>query len=333
MNIFIGSSTESLGKAEEIAAYIDRNGHTAKIWTDEGFLAGRHVLDCLINVANRVDAAIFVFNEDDTQWYRKNQVAAVRDNVLVEYGLFCGILGKHNVAICVNGEPKIASDLSGLIYIDINKWADAKIKLKQWLEGCESKQDSVADAQFKLGKCYNQGVAKDNVTAAYWYKKAAERGHIRAQCRLGSMYINKNGVPQNYEEAVYWFKQAEDDGEAQGYLGWMYMNGNGVERNYDKALFYLREAAEKGWAASKTNLGWMYMKGYGVPQDYEQALFWTRQAANAGRASAYDSLGYMHEYGLGVPKDHLQAIEYYKEAIKRGYLRAEEALKRLNALD
>jgi uncharacterized protein len=47
---------------------------------------------------------------------------------------------------------------------------------------------------------------------------------------LGAMYANGQGVPQDYAEAVSWFRKAADQGVAAGQynLGVMYRDGQGV---------------------------------------------------------------------------------------------------------
>lgn len=61
--------------------------------------------------------------------------STVRDNVLFEYGLFAGALGKENVCFVCKGHPKLASDLKGITYIDGDlRELPIKNKLKDWLE-------------------------------------------------------------------------------------------------------------------------------------------------------------------------------------------------------
>ena len=53
-----------------------------------------------------------------------------------------------------------------------------------------------AESQVELGRCYEkgQGVAKDQVEAAKWYRKAAEQNFARAQNNLGVCYEKGEGV-------------------------------------------------------------------------------------------------------------------------------------------
>ena len=42
--------------------------------------------------------------------------------------------------------------------------------------------------------------------------KAAEQGDAEAQTSLGLMYDNGKGVPQDYAEAVKWYRKAAEQG-------------------------------------------------------------------------------------------------------------------------
>ena len=56
------------------------------------------------------------------------------------------------------------------------------------------------------------GVAKDEVAAVNWYRKAAEQGHAQAQNNLGRMYQNGLGVSKNRAEAITWYRKAAKQG-------------------------------------------------------------------------------------------------------------------------
>ncbi|MEE2933713.1 MAG: tetratricopeptide repeat protein, partial [Pseudomonadota bacterium] len=105
------------------------------------------------------------------------------------------------------------------------------------------------------------------------YTLAAEQGDAFAQFRLGMMYDQGRGVPQDDKTAVKWY----------------------------------RLAAEQGDASAQYNLGLMYRDGYGVPQDDKIAVKWFRLAAEQGDASAQSNLGVMYGFGLGVIQDHIYA--------------------------
>ena len=110
----------------------------------------------------------------------------------------------------------------------------------------------------------------------------AEQGDAGAQSNLGVMYTNGQGVLQDDEEAVKWYKEAAEQGHAgaQSNLGISYANGQGVPQDDGEAVKWFREAAEQGHAGAQSNLGVMYDKGLGVAQDYVQAHKWYNLAAS-----------------------------------------------------
>ncbi|MGO4916793.1 tetratricopeptide repeat protein [Pseudogemmobacter sp. W21_MBD1_M6] len=62
----------------------------------------------------------------------------------------------------------------------------------------------------------------------------------------------------------------------------MYFNGNGVPQDYAEAMTWFRLAAEQGDAGAQNNLGMMYKIGWGVPQDNQTAHMWYNLAAASG---------------------------------------------------
>ena len=62
----------------------------------------------------------------------------------------------------------------------------------------------------------------------------------------------------------------------------MYDNGQGVPQNYAEAMSWYRRAAETGHAKAQYNLGFLYTNGKGVPQDYITAHMWANLAASNG---------------------------------------------------
>ena len=76
---------------------------------------------------------------------------------------------------------------------------------------------------------------------------AADQGDAHAQYKVGLMYHNGHGVPQNYVEAAKWYRLAADQGfaEAQFNLAFMYYNGQGVPQSYVNAhMWFILAAAQ-----------------------------------------------------------------------------------------
>ena len=98
----------------------------------------------------------------------------------------------------------------------------------------------------------------------------------------------------------------------------MYFNGDGVPQDYKEALKWWRLAAEQGQARSQYNLGVMLKDGRGVPQDYKEAIKWFRLAAEQGVAKAQTNLGFMYEKGQGVLQDNATAHMWYNVGAANG---------------
>jgi hypothetical protein len=85
----------------------------------------------------------------------------------------------------------------------------------------------------------------------------------------------------------YWQRCADlGNALAQSNLAFMYRNGDGVPQDYVEAVSWYRLAAEQGVATAQSNLGYMYRNGYGVPPDDVLAYMWFTIAAANGHAEA-----------------------------------------------
>ena len=119
---------------------------------------------------------------------------------------------------------------------------DALIEKMLVLDSKEGAARGDAQSQGMLGFLYanGQGVPKDLVQAAYWYRKAAEQGHADAQISLGLCYFKGQGVEKDEAEAVRWYRKAADQGHAlaQDKLGISYAYGQGVVKNEIEAYAY-----------------------------------------------------------------------------------------------
>ena len=116
----------------------------------------------------------------------------------------------------------------------------------------------------------------------------AEQGIPLAQSVVGYIYSEGIGVPQDYKEAVKWYRLAAEQGNltAQYNLGIMYERGEGVFHDYKKAVKWYKLAVEQGHPKAQIKLGVMYYKGQGVLQDYVMAHMYWNIAAVSGDKDA-----------------------------------------------
>jgi hypothetical protein len=198
------------------------------------------------------------------------------------------------------------------------------------------------EAEARLAYWINNGVgglAKDNVKAEQWAKKALADGlpakatnSVEAQTELAVLYEFGLGVPQDFGKAVELYQKATDQGyaDAQNRLGSLYEHGRGVTKDFGKAAELFQKAADQGSADAQNRLGWLYQHGAGVPKDFGKAAELFEKAADSGLARAQNNLGSLYENGWGVAQDWEKAAELYQKAANQGNQDAIANLKRLS---
>ena len=143
---------------------------------------------------------------------------------------------------------------------------------------------SIAASAQSAEKLYDEGKAlydaKNYNQAFPKLKAAAEKGHRKAQYRLGRCYEKGHGVDGDEAKAFQWYSKsaAQDYAKAQYQLGQCYKNGEGIEKNAVKAVEYFTKAAKQDNADAQLALGKCYLKGRGVAADEGKAKTWFNRA-------------------------------------------------------
>ncbi|MBR1502798.1 MAG: sel1 repeat family protein [Prevotella sp.] len=111
-------------------------------------------------------------------------------------------------------------------------------------------------------------------------KAAADKGHKKAQYRVGLCYDKGRGVAEDDQQAVAWYQKsaAQDYAKAQYQLGKCYKNGEGVAKDERKAVELFLKAAKQENGDAQYQLAKCYLKGKGVPKDEAKAKSWLRKA-------------------------------------------------------
>jgi TPR repeat protein len=187
-----------------------------------------------------------------------------------------------------------------------------------------------AAAQIYLGYNYyhGDGVPQNYAEAVKWYRKAAEQGNATGQLDLGLMYEMGLGAKLDYFKAPYWYRKAADQGlvEAEAMLARLYTFGLGVRQDYAEAEKWFRKAAEDGNAYSQAMLGDAYHSGKGVVTDFAEAVKWYRRAADQGDTEAQYDLAIEYWRGEGTPRNDIEAYKWLSLAAAQGF--AESAIQR-----
>jgi len=153
---------------------------------------------------------------------------------------------------------------------------------------------------------------------------AADQGHLAAQWKVGRMYANGDGVPQDDQRAFNYFSQIanthpdETPGTAQARivadafvaLGHYYLKGianSNVAPDPGRAREMFAYAASYfGDADAQYQLGRLYLDG--TPSDARQAARWFQLAATKGDCRAEAVLGDMLFQGRVVPRQAARGL-------------------------
>jgi TPR repeat protein/serine/threonine protein kinase len=126
-------------------------------------------------------------------------------------------------------------------------------------------ESGIARAQVRVATMLlrGRGVAPSKTLAQRWFLKAlssvqlaAARGDAWAQSDYGDYFADGIAIPQNFRQAVLWYRRSADQGysPAQANLGLMHMHGSGVPPDWDVAVEWFRTAAAQGNYAAQENL-------------------------------------------------------------------------------
>ncbi len=151
-SVFIGSSAKGLPVAKKLQQNLDWACEVV-IWYQGVFGLSGGTLETLVNKAPEFDFAILVVTPDDMlvtaaagQSKRVAQTqSCARDNVLIEIGLFIGVLGRERTFIVYDrtAKIKIPSDLAGVTFADFE--AHSSVNLESALGAASTKiENSIA---------------------------------------------------------------------------------------------------------------------------------------------------------------------------------------------
>jgi hypothetical protein len=200
--VFLGSSYAAHEHVERIAEWLEEADLEPLIWRDsEVFSPGLPMMHRLLDLArSEVIAAVLVFTEDDFKAGGKTSSPA--DNLILEYGLFAGVLGLESTMAVLIGKPEMPADLMA-IHIDLNKPLRAKEKLGTWARklyarptdqrGKPHMRHAVDDVRL-FDTYVDAAVSLEDVRP----DRAEILSHARDETLIPSRYLYENEVGANY---------------------------------------------------------------------------------------------------------------------------------------
>jgi hypothetical protein len=145
---FIGSSSESLFVANAIKSNL-LDVTDCQVWTEGVFLPGKTFIETLETVLERMDYAIIVATPDDMLRQREVETFSMRDNVLLELGLFMAKLGRaRTYVVAPRDKPlHIPSDLLGVTTADYDSPASVEAAAEVLKDACEKIRRAMGEAE------------------------------------------------------------------------------------------------------------------------------------------------------------------------------------------
>ena len=153
-----------------------------------------------------------------------------------------------------------------------------------------SAEKGYAIAQYYLGHMYyhGNGVPRDLDEALRWFGLSVDRECNEARIALGDILTDKDYEHTDFGKAYRLYRAAMRDGYPPGYfkVGMMYYEGMGIPQNHIEASKIFRAGNELGDNDCCFMLGKMYYYGYGVAKDEQYGKRYLAVAEKNGSEDA-----------------------------------------------
>jgi TPR repeat protein len=163
--------------------------------------------------------------------------------------------------------PAIGLALAGIIVVIAGRAGGVSTEKEvDWLNRLANSGNP--GAQLQLGLAYRDGrlgLTPDIHAARHWLAIAARNGDAYAADATANSYAAEQGNPANREQALYWWKQAAREGnaDAQTHLGEAML----AQGEKTKAVTWLRNAADRGNSHARADLAQLYRKSMATDAD------------------------------------------------------------------
>lgn len=216
----------------------------------------------------------------------------------------------------------------GTLYFRGQGVARDLIQARAWFE--QAALDGDVYASYALGRALSESAPSataDSTRAADLFRRAAEKGHMRAALRYGLALAEGSGVKQDLAAAQRWLIQAQQNGvpEAALALGDMAVRTPASrdkaanEKILKSAISWYQAAASAGVPSGQFKLANAHLAGSGVARDPAQAQLWYSRAAQQGLPEAQQALGVMLLTGAGGVMDPVEAFKWLYLAERGGH--------------
>lgn len=157
----------------------------------------------------------------------------------------------------------------------------------------------------------------------------ARRGNLEAQYLMGVIYSHDKGTLRDFQKAAFWYDKAAAKGhkEAQFNLGFLLYQGAGeagskksIGVDHTQAAKYLNMAAQQNVPMAQHLLSLLHLRGSGVAMDLNAAFQLACTAADGGVDEAMFNCAMMAVRRPGTTmQDYINAYRWFTVLGQRGY--------------
>lgn len=193
-------------------------------WDVDVFEPSGTTLESLLRVSSAVDFAILVATPDDVTEIRGERAAVVRDNVLLEFGLFTGALGRaRTYLLATDPEVRLPTDLLGLTQLRVRARSDGNVRAslneavlaveRQVAELGQRPRDRNNPSEASEGLDRELALLRRNAVAQGWQVRADSDTTLRLVSPRGRVHtLRKKRAHQTREDLRLFAERLNADG-------------------------------------------------------------------------------------------------------------------------
>jgi len=204
--LFLGSSSEGREVARNLQSEI--SGCEVVRWDQNVFEPSGYTLDSLLATAANVDFAVLIATPDDVTVSRGETQPSMRDNILLEFGVFAGALGRERTFLLATGDLRLPTDVLGLTRLPYRSRSDGNVRaaVSDAALQVEERVRSLGPVPHRVPSRGSDGqdaaldkelrVLCDNAVAQGWTVKTNSATTLRLRSPHGTAFSMSKGRPE-----------------------------------------------------------------------------------------------------------------------------------------
>jgi len=317
-----GKAQTNLGWMYEKGRGVNQDDQEAIKWyqlaSDQGVAKAQEKLNVLLNKTKEN-------LQENTASSSDSPSEIVADNIPLKGDAFAG--ARYNEETFTEAFASSSDSLPEIVADNIPLKGDAFVGARYSEETLTRAPDYINDSD-RFHAAINSLDKKEFATAHQLFFDLAEKGVAEAQINLGMMFEDGQGVSQDFNEAIRWYRLAADQGltKAQEKLNFLLKSksqGNLQSSSIDSKSNYVNVTSDEIRDDSSVSRRFHTALSAFNKKEFDTAYQLFFELADKGIAEAQINLGMMFENGQGVPQDYGKAVRWYRHAADQGLIKAQ----------